>query len=127
MFLYAQRLREEGDPGVRYVGEALERATRMQARLIDDLLDVTDTGIGIGPGFLPHIFFNRFSQDGGTSIGLGLGLTIVRHLAEAHGGQLQQTAAARTRGRRCRSCFPSSAIPIKSARSFRHGRIHGRA
>jgi len=52
-------------------------------------LTVTDSGEGIAPTFLPHLF-TRFSQaDAGTTRrhgGLGLGLAIVRHLVELHGG-----------------------------------------
>jgi len=50
---------------------------------------VTDTGQGIKPEFLPHVF-ERFRQADGASArvhrGLGLGLAIVRHLVELHGG-----------------------------------------
>ena len=50
---------------------------------------VSDDGPGIDPSFLPHVF-ERFRQaDGSTArahSGLGLGLAIVRHLAELHGG-----------------------------------------
>ncbi|PYS73409.1 MAG: hybrid sensor histidine kinase/response regulator [Acidobacteria bacterium] len=52
-------------------------------------LSVADSGMGIHPDFLPHVF-DRFRQaDGSTTRmhgGLGLGLAIVRHLVELHGG-----------------------------------------
>jgi two-component system CheB/CheR fusion protein len=55
-------------------------------------LSVADTGMGIEPGFLPHVF-NRFAQ-GDTSNtrahgGLGLGLAIVRYVLDGHGGTVQ--------------------------------------
>ena len=52
-------------------------------------LTVVDTGSGIEPAFLPHVF-DRFRQaDSSTTratSGLGLGLAIVRHIVELHGG-----------------------------------------
>ncbi|MGH9969106.1 MAG: PAS domain S-box protein [Pyrinomonadaceae bacterium] len=62
-------------------------------------IQVCDTGPGIDPAFLPHVF-ERFRQaDGSTTRaygGLGLGLAIVRHLVELHGGVI--TAENRKEG-----------------------------
>jgi signal transduction histidine kinase len=62
-------------------------------------ISITDTGVGIDPAFLPHVF-ERFRQaDSSTTraqAGLGLGLSIVRHLVDLHGGTV--TAASRGLG-----------------------------
>jgi len=49
-------------------------------------ITVADTGVGIAPDVLPHIF-NRFYKSRDSS-GTGLGLPIARHLVEAHGGSI---------------------------------------
>jgi signal transduction histidine kinase len=67
-------------------------------------LSVVDTGVGIEPEFLPHVF-DRFRQaDGSTSRrhgGLGLGLAIADALAKMHGGRLE----AQSEGVGCGSAF----------------------
>jgi len=64
-------------------------------------LVVADTGIGIAPDFLPHVF-ERFRQaDARVSRahgGLGLGLAIVRHLTEMHGGTVAAVSAGEGKG-----------------------------
>lgn len=65
------------------------------------LLIVSDTGLGIDPDFLPHIF-DRFRQ-AESSVersrgGLGLGLSIVKFIVEAHGGAIYAYSAGLGRG-----------------------------
>ncbi|HEX7313812.1 MAG TPA: PAS domain S-box protein [Pyrinomonadaceae bacterium] len=77
-------------------------------------LRVGDTGEGIAPEFLPHVF-DRFRQaDMGTTRqhgGLGLGLAIVRHLVELHGGEV----TAESDGRGLGSTF-TLRLPLRAAR-----------
>jgi PAS domain S-box-containing protein len=71
---------------------------------------VSDTGIGIAPDFLPYVFdrFRQAEQSTNRSFnGLGLGLAIVRHLVELHGG----TVAARSSGKDRGSTF-SIQLPV---------------
>src|SRR5713226_3957685 len=64
---------------------------------------VSDTGVGIARDFLPHVF-DRFRQADSSSTrmqgGLGLGLAIVRHLVELHGGMVRAESEGEGKGAR---------------------------
>ena len=64
-------------------------------------LTVSDTGDGITPEFLPYVF-HRFRQEEGSisrkAGGLGLGLAVVRHLVELHGGAVSAESLGPGRG-----------------------------
>ncbi|HEX2570799.1 MAG TPA: ATP-binding protein [Polyangia bacterium] len=67
------------------------------------IIEVEDTGAGIPPDFLPYVF-DRFRQADGSAVrkhgGLGLGLAIVRHLVELHGGTVQAMSEGEGQGAR---------------------------
>jgi signal transduction histidine kinase/CheY-like chemotaxis protein len=64
-------------------------------------ITVSDTGQGIRPDFLPHVF-DRFRQGNGSTTrshnGLGLGLAIVRHLVEMHQGSIYAASEGEGKG-----------------------------
>ena len=64
-------------------------------------ISVTDTGIGIEPAFLPYVF-ERFRQADSTSTrqhsGMGLGLAIVRHVVDLHGGSVRADSTGEGHG-----------------------------
>lgn len=80
---------------------------RVRVRLCSDddedflRVDVADTGVGIAPELLEHVF-DRFAQADTSSRrrqgGLGLGLALVRHLAELHGGRVRASSEGEGRG-----------------------------
>ncbi len=92
-----------GDPGrlqqvvwnllsnaVKFTPEGGDARVRLEGVGAAAQITVTDTGRGISAELLPHVF-ERFRQGGGAGAaeGLGLGLSIVRHLVEAHGGAVE--------------------------------------
>ena len=81
------------------------RTGRVEVRVREEggnaVIRVSDSGIGIRPDFLPYVF-DRFRQAEGsitrTHGGLGLGLSIVRHLIELHGGTAEVESAGEGEG-----------------------------
>ena len=74
---------------------------------------VTDTGLGIQPEFLPHVF-DRFRQaDASTTRrhgGLGIGLSIVKNLIELHGGSVRAASGGESRGSTFVVSLPIAAV-----------------
>jgi signal transduction histidine kinase len=74
---------------------------RMQKTETYAVVTVADSGVGISSDFLPHVF-DRFRQADSTSTrqhtGMGLGLAIVRHVVELHGGTVRAESAGENKG-----------------------------
>ena len=86
------------------------RVTVTLARVNSHLeIEVADTGEGIDPAFLPHVF-DRFRQADATSTrqhgGLGLGLSIVKQLVEMHGGSISAKSSGTGLGATFRVAIP---------------------
>jgi PAS domain S-box-containing protein len=94
-------------------GEIQVKAAAGAGQLV---VTVRDTGIGIDPGFVPRLF-SRFDQaDRSTTRtfeGLGLGLAIVRHLVELHGGTVSATSEGPGRGATFTVAMPTRTVPVE--------------
>jgi PAS domain S-box-containing protein len=86
---------------------------------------VADSGIGIQPDFLPHIF-ERFRQADATTTrehgGLGLGLSIVKHIVELHGGTVVANSDGEGQGATFRVRLPVAVSRWNPNRSHEHPR-----
>jgi PAS domain S-box-containing protein len=90
---------------------------------------VKDSGQGISPDFLPYVF-ERFRQADGSmtrrSGGLGLGLAIVRHLIEMHGGMVTAESAGLGHGATFTARLPLSVAADAASDPSSHGAGHER-
>jgi signal transduction histidine kinase/ActR/RegA family two-component response regulator len=79
-------------------------------------ITVSDTGQGIAPDFLPYVF-DYFRQADGTTTrkfgGLGLGLAIVRHLVELHGGTVRAESSGEGQGANFTLRLPLMPTPLQ--------------
>jgi signal transduction histidine kinase/ActR/RegA family two-component response regulator len=101
---------------------------RIDVRLVREgpaaRISVEDNGIGIAPDILPHVF-ERFKQADGTAAlqqgGLGLGLSIVRHVVEAHGGGVRAVSPGEGKGAEIvvemPACDTANIPPLRAAES----------
>ena len=99
---------------LKFTSEGGRISVALTQRHGDACLTVTDTGIGIPADVLPHVF-ERFQQADRSITrrygGLGLGLTIARHLVELHGGRIEAESA----GEGCGATFRLH-LPLASDR-----------
>ncbi|MFL6211908.1 MAG: ATP-binding protein [Pyrinomonadaceae bacterium] len=90
-------------------------------------ISVADNGAGIAPDLLPYVF-DRFRQGDSTTTrqhgGLGLGLAIVRHLVELHGGTVAAESAGSGQGATFRLHLPLIAAQPKTDAAARHNGTH---
>nr|WP_255527313.1 ATP-binding protein [Oculatella sp. LEGE 06141] len=96
---------------------------RLEAIGTQAQITVSDTGKGIGSDFLPHVFDYFRQADGATTRqfgGLGLGLAIVHHLVELHGGTVRAESAGENQG----ATFIVQ-LPLMAAQVLQHQAAEG--
>ena len=125
-----------GDPGrlqqvvwnllanaVRLTPEGGQIRVRLETTDSEARIVISDTGVGIAPEFLPHVF-ERFRQADSRLArdhrGLGLGLAIVRYVVEAHGGSVRAESAGIGRGATFTVALPLGAAVGQSERPRPH-------
>jgi PAS domain S-box-containing protein len=95
-------------------GQVNIRLERLEGRAH---ITVSDTGQGIAPDFLPYVF-DYFRQANAATTrkfgGLGLGLAIVRHLVELHGGTVRAESAGEGQGATFTVRLPLMPTPLKA-------------
>jgi PAS domain S-box-containing protein len=84
----------------------------------DAVLSIKDTGQGIPPEFLPYVFEIFRQEDASSSRrqgGLGIGLALVKQLAELHGGRVKAESEGSGKGARFTVSLPLRRLPVSAA------------
>ena len=97
-------------------GELLPSA---DATAVDVVLTITDSGVGIAPELLPHVFdlFAQGTATSGRQPGLGIGLALARRLIEMHGGSIAARSDGAGHGSSFEIRLPASKQPLHAAAS----------
>ena len=83
------------DNALKYAGSGAEVEVGVRGRAGEVEIAVSDTGVGIAPEHLPHVFERFFrGEQARSSPGSGLGLAVVKHIVEAHGGRARAESRA---------------------------------
>ena len=116
---------------IKFTPEGGRITVRLRTDRRDAEISVADTGVGIRPEFLPQIF-DRFQQADQSITrrfgGLGLGLSIVKHLAELHGGSIRAESPGIGQGATFTVVLPASAaapVPNLPANATRNDPVPG--
>jgi signal transduction histidine kinase len=86
---------------IKFTPEGGAVTVRLRRADVEGVIDVSDSGEGMSAALLPHIF-ERFRQGDGSTAerqsGLGLGLSITRHIVEMHGGSVSAVSGGEGKG-----------------------------
>ena len=99
---------------VKYTPEGGELLLRMQVVGEKVIIDVHDTGIGMAPELIPHVFDWFVQAERGLDRaqgGLGIGLALARSLVELHGGQISCASAGLGKGSQFTVVLPRLNVP----------------
>ncbi|MCU1382573.1 MAG: rpfC 5 [Acidobacteria bacterium] len=100
---------------VRFTASGGQVDVRVACEGASIIATVIDTGIGIHPDFLPHVFEQFRQGDSDTTMGLGLGLAIVKNLVELHGGSVAAESDGIGRGSRFTVTLPRASADSGTA------------
>jgi len=104
----------------KYTGEGGKITLTVIRENSDAVIEVRDTGIGIAPDILPHIFDLFIQADHSLAHsqgGLGIGLTLVRQLVEIHGGTITAASAGIGQGSAFTVRLPTLSMDASAAKS----------